>query len=273
MRRPRPLRSDDHRREVRDADGHPAGTPNPVRSHARRDRHPDRRCRAHPRHCPFGDQDIDGGAAAAQTVDGHQQRHRARHDRRDHARRHEPRRVHARDRQPRRLHPRPRPLTADATCTLRVTFNPTATGPHTATLTVASNAADITVTLTGEGIQTELSRDPATLPFGDQDVDDGPTTTQTATITNSGTEPVTLTTVALGGGGAAQFERLTGEPGDCATAATLTAGQTCTLRARFDPTSTGAKSGALTVASNAADVTVALTGSGTQPSCHAHPQR
>ena len=134
----------------------------------------------------------------------------------------------------------------------------------TATLTVASAVGDLLVSLTGTGTQTELSRSPATLAFGPRDVDDGPTATQTSTVTNTGTEPVTLTALTLAGGDAAQFARLTGAPADCTSTTALNAGQTCELRVRFDPATTGAKSATLTVVSNAADVTVALTGTGTQ---------
>jgi hypothetical protein len=155
-------------------------------------------------------------------------------------------------------------LTAGQTCDVRVRFDPAAVGAKAATLTVASNAADITVALTGTGTQTELTRSPTFLAFGSRDIDDGPTTSQTSTVTNSGSEPVTLTGLTLGGGDPGQFERLTGEAGDCNATTTLTAGQTCEVRVRFDPTSTGAKTGTLTLASNAADITIALTGTGTQ---------
>jgi DNA-binding beta-propeller fold protein YncE len=153
-------------------------------------------------------------------------------------------------------------LTAGQTCTVRVVFDPLSIGAKTATLSIASNATPLTVALSGTGIQTELSRAPATLDFGARDIDEGPATL-TSTVTNSGSEPITLNTVTLSGD-TTQFTRQTGSPGDCAAALTLTAGQTCALRIRFDPTSTGAKAATVAVTSNAAPISVAATGSGTQ---------
>jgi hypothetical protein len=156
-------------------------------------------------------------------------------------------------------------LTAGQTCKLRARFDPTNVGAKSATITVASNVPDLTVSLSGTGIQTELSRAPAALSFGSRHVNDGPTAAQQSTLTNSGTEPVTLTGVTLGGADAAHFARLTGDPADCADSTTLNAGQTCTLRARFDPSATGAKTATLIVASSVADLAIALTGTGTVP--------
>ncbi len=155
-------------------------------------------------------------------------------------------------------------LAAGATCKVRMRFDPATTGAMAATVTVASNAPDVTVALTGTGTQTQLSRTPGSLGFGSRDVADGPTAAQESTVTNTGTEPVTLTAVSVGGADPGEFARLTGDASDCTDSTTLAAGETCKVRTRFDPTTTGAKSATVTVASNAPDVTVALTGTGTQ---------
>ena len=154
-------------------------------------------------------------------------------------------------------------LTAGQDCDVRFRFDPATTGAKAATLTVDSNAADVTADLSGTGIQTLLSPDPASVAFGSRDVDDGPSAAQSSTITNAGTESVTLTDLALSGD-ASQFERLTGQAGDCTTTTTLTAGQDCDVRFRFDPATAGAKAATLTVDSNAADVSVGLSGTGIQ---------
>jgi hypothetical protein len=155
-------------------------------------------------------------------------------------------------------------LAATETCTVRVRFDPATTGAKGAVVTVASNAADVTVALSGTGVRTRLSRTPSSLSFDALDVDAGPSAAQNATLTNTGTEPVTLTGVALAGADGAQFERLTGQAGDCAAGTTLTAGQTCTARVRFDPTSAGAKSATLTVSSSVPDLIVTLAATATQ---------
>jgi DNA-binding beta-propeller fold protein YncE len=169
-------------------------------------------------------------------------------------------------------------LVAGATCTLRVAFDPSSTGAKAATVSVTSNAGPLAVDLSGDGIQTKLSRSPATLAFGPRDIDDGPATVQSATLSNTGTEPVTLSTLTLTGD-TTQFTRLTGGAGDCVAAATLAAGSTCAVRVRFDPSTVGAKTATLTVASNAAPVAIGATGSGIQtqlsvaPATQAFPSR
>jgi hypothetical protein len=154
------------------------------------------------------------------------------------------------------------PLGVGAVCKVRVAFDPSATGIADATLKVASNAPDATVALSGTGTQTELTAAPASLVFAPRDVDAGAAPVQEATVTNTGTEPVTLSGVSVTGDGA-DLERLTGDAGDCASATVLNATQTCKLRLRFDPSTTGAKAVTVTVASGAADVTVGAAGAGT----------
>jgi hypothetical protein len=156
------------------------------------------------------------------------------------------------------------PLAANATCKVRVTFDPTVTGPRTGTATVLSNSADVSVALDGTGIQTSATRTPSTLSFGSRDIDDGATAEQFSTVTNTGTQDVHLTGVSLGGTDPGQFNRLTGQDTDCTSSTTLTAGQTCKVRVEFDPSSVGAKTGSVVVSSNAADVTIALDGTGIQ---------
>ncbi|HEV2815179.1 MAG TPA: choice-of-anchor D domain-containing protein, partial [Solirubrobacteraceae bacterium] len=154
-------------------------------------------------------------------------------------------------------------LDAGQTCNLRVRFDPTSTGAKNAMLTVGSNAPTITVALTGTGTQTQLARAPASLDFGARDLDDGPAALQTSTITNTGSESVTLAALTLSGD-TTQFARLTGAPGDCTATTTLGPTQNCIVRLRFDPSSIGLKSATLTVTSAASPLTIGLTGSGTQ---------
>ncbi len=154
-------------------------------------------------------------------------------------------------------------LTPGQTCTVRLRFDPTTVGAKGATLNIASNAPPVTVGLGGSGIQTELSRAPASLAFAARDVDDGASAIQSSTITNTGTQTVSLSALTLSGD-AAHFARLTGMAGDCAATTTLAAGATCALRFAFDPASTGAKAATLTVASGAGPLTVALSGTGVQ---------
>src|SRR4051794_25204422 len=151
-------------------------------------------------------------------------------------------------------------LHANDTCKVRVVFNPNTVGAKTATARVSANGVDQDVALSGTGIQTELSRSPASLSFGSKDIDEAATAPQTSVVSNSGSENVTFTAIAV----PEHFTHLTGQAGDCSTTQLLHAGDTCNLRIAFDPVSVGAKSGSVTVHSNAADVSVAVDGTGIQ---------
>ncbi|WP_371783564.1 choice-of-anchor D domain-containing protein [Streptosporangium subroseum] len=147
-------------------------------------------------------------------------------------------------------------LAAGATCTVNVTFRPTATGTRTGTLTLASSApgGPVTVSLTGSGTNgVALTASPGSLSFGARQ---GGTTSpaQTVTITNSGTASATLGTVATTGDYA--------QTKTCGT--TLAAGASCTVSVTFTPTASGTRTGTLTVASNDPNgpLSVGLTGSG-----------
>ena len=150
-------------------------------------------------------------------------------------------------------------LAAGASCTVNVTFAPTAVGPVNGNLTVSSNATNptLTVPLSGTGTSAgtaTLAANPTSVAFGDQTV--GTTSTVRAvSITNSGTVAASISGVSA----PSQFA----QTNTCGSS--LAAGASCTVNVTFTPTSTGAKSGNLTVTSNASNptLTVALTGTGT----------
>ena len=121
----------------------------------------------------------------------------------------------------------------------------------------------LTVALTGTGIETELSRAPTSLSFT-QEIGAGPSEPQESVVTNTGTETVTLTAVAVGGTDAADFGQLTGEGTDCGPGTVLAPDATCKLRVRFDPTTTGDKDAEITVTAPGIDpLEVALDGTAT----------
>jgi hypothetical protein len=154
-------------------------------------------------------------------------------------------------------------LGAGQTCNLRITFDPSSVGAKTATATVHSNAADVAVPLDAAGIQTELTRNPGALDFGSRNVSAGATAPQELTLTNSGTQPLSLTAVGITGTNANQFQRLSGAGDDCGPGTALDAGASCKVRVRFRPTSAGAKTAGVTVASSAGgDLVTPLSGTG-----------
>ena len=80
---------------------------------------------------------------------------------------------------------------------------------------------------------------------------------QTFTVTNSGTNLLTIAGVALSGGNPADFAI----SGDVCSGTTLAPGVSCTVNAAFAPASDGSKVAYLTVTSNGAPVLASLSGS------------
>ena len=164
-------------------------------------------------------------------------------------------------------------LSANASCNLQLTFRPTAAGARSATLTIGHNAATSpsTVALTGTGTATAqpaVSLSASTLDFGAASLGTK-STAQAITLTNSGQAPLVLAGLALGGTASGDFALV----GTCANGATVAPGGTCTLQLTFAPTAVGARSGTLTVTSNAANGSpvVALSGSGVQYAISVNP--
>ncbi|HXL92958.1 MAG TPA: choice-of-anchor D domain-containing protein, partial [Streptosporangiaceae bacterium] len=151
-------------------------------------------------------------------------------------------------------------LGSDGTCTINVTFTPTASGLSTGTLTIPSNepGSPNTVTLVGtSGNPTStsgsLTAAPSSLSFGDVNV--GSTSgSQAVTVNNPGTSAQTISSVSVSG----QYT----QTNTCGSS--LAAGASCTVNVKFAPTSSGGQSGTLTVvnSSPAPSLTVSLSGTG-----------
>jgi uncharacterized repeat protein (TIGR01451 family) len=149
---------------------------------------------------------------------------------------------------------------AGGSCTVDVTFAPSATGDRTASLAVTNTSVDgiQTLPLTGMGINPAVSLSTSSLDFGQQVVG---TTSQpeAVTVTNAGTTSLTVRDVTASGDFAADATACTAQP--------VPAGQACVINVTFSPTVTGSRSGTLNITSNAASSpdTVALTGTGVAP--------
>ncbi|MGH9602678.1 MAG: beta strand repeat-containing protein, partial [Terriglobales bacterium] len=149
-------------------------------------------------------------------------------------------------------------LAAGASCSISVTFTPTAAGTRTGQLTVSSNAAGSphTAPLMGTGTAPVLSFTPTSLNFGNQIV--GSTgAAQAVTLTNTGTALLTLSTISVTG----DFTHTH----TCGSS--LDAGASCIISVTFTPSVTGTRTGQLSVTSSAAGSphTVPLMGTGTAP--------
>jgi Cep192 domain 4/Abnormal spindle-like microcephaly-assoc'd, ASPM-SPD-2-Hydin/HYDIN/CFA65/VesB-like, Ig-like domain len=149
-------------------------------------------------------------------------------------------------------------LAAGASCTLSVTFKPSATGIRTASLTVTDNApgSPQSVSLSGNTAPS-VSLSPASLTFASQAVM-MTSSPQTVTLTNSGSATLTITSIAFTGTHAGDFS----EADNCN--GSVAAGATCTIAVLFTPSAAGTRTAALSVADNASGSpqSVSLSGTG-----------
>lgn len=151
----------------------------------------------------------------------------------------------------------PATLAASASCVINVSFQPTAAGTITGTLTVTSNAAGSphAVSLSGTAVAPTpvIGVLPTALTFAARTVNTA-SAAQTVTVTNSGTGVANLTSITVTGD--FQIQSLCG--------ATLAPAATCTIDVKFVPLVPGARTGQLTIVNNAAGSphVVALSGTG-----------
>ena len=158
----------------------------------------------------------------------------------------------------------PSTLAANATCAISVTFTPSASGARSASISLSDNASDSpqSAPLSGTGVTAapSVTLTPTSVGFGNQNV--GTTSaTQTITLTNSGTAPLTISGIALAGTNAADFAQTNTCP---LSPSTLAAAATCTISVTFTPAATGSRTANVSVSDNASGSpqSVALTGSG-----------
>ncbi|HEV2344050.1 MAG TPA: choice-of-anchor D domain-containing protein [Actinocrinis sp.] len=145
-------------------------------------------------------------------------------------------------------------IAANGSCTVSVTFSPTAAGSRTGNLTVNAGGVTNTVSLSGTGTAPGpvLNANPASLTFG-QTLVGSTATAQSVTITNSGTTAATVSGVST-----------TGDFSQTNNCSSIAVNASCTVTVSFKPTASGSRTGTLTVTSNAnnSPTTVSLTGSG-----------
>ncbi len=144
-------------------------------------------------------------------------------------------------------------LAANASCTISVSFKPTATGTRTGSLTFTDNASPTTqtVSLTGTGAGPLASLTPASLVFTSKAVGTS-SSPQNVTLTNTGTASLSISSFKTSG----DFS----QTHTCGSS--LSAGASCTISVTFKPTASGTRTGTLTVNDNASPTTqtVSLTG-------------
>jgi hypothetical protein len=132
-------------------------------------------------------------------------------------------------------------LGAGASCTINVTFTPTALGLQNGTLTVTDGAAGSpqTASLSGSGVQPTVTLSPNSLTFPTQVVFTA-SKAQTVGLTNTGTGTLTIASIAATG----QFT----ETNTCGTS--VAPGASCIITVTFTPQTIGTLTGSVTITDN-----------------------
>ena len=149
-------------------------------------------------------------------------------------------------------------LSGGGSCTVQVIFTPAATGPISASLTVTSSTLGVTpvsVSLNGTGqLSNGLGGNPAMLTFPAVGVGQS-STAMPVTISNNSSYAISSLALAVNG-------PFTLTQNTCTSS--LAAGANCTAGVIFQPTASGAATGALTVTSTSVTMpaNVALSGMG-----------
>ena len=143
-------------------------------------------------------------------------------------------------------------------CTINVTFTPSAINTRSASLNIASNDPTGTksVALSGSGTAAGVAFNPTSLSFGNQPV--GSTSAiKTITLTNNGNGTLNINSILASGDFA--------QSNDCT--ASLAVSANCTISVTFHPTAGGTRNGTVSVSSNApgSPHTASFSGTGTQP--------
>ena len=152
------------------------------------------------------------------------------------------------------------PIAASGTCTIAVTFTPTANGTRSGVVTITDNASGgtQTVTLSGTGTAPGVSLNPSSLTFGSTVV--GTTAAaKSVTLTNTGTSSLNITGVTTSGDFALDPSTT------CSISNPVTASGTCAIAIDFSPILSGLRSGLVVLNTNAGIYTITLTGTGSTP--------
>jgi hypothetical protein len=152
----------------------------------------------------------------------------------------------------------PAALASGATLTMSVTFTPTSTGSHPATLTASTSAGAPTFAMSGVGQapQAALALAPSSLNLGTTGV--GQTTTGTFSIVNQGALALSINSVTLPN---APFT-VSGLP---AVGTMIGSGQSVTATVTFAPTAIGTFTDAFGISTNGGSASLALSGAGAAP--------
>jgi hypothetical protein len=156
-------------------------------------------------------------------------------------------------------------IAAGASANFNATFDPSSTSTVNGTITLTTNGtpASLVINLSGTGQagQPTLGISPTTVPFGNVNV--GSNSSQTVTLSNSGTATLNITAATITGSG----YTMTLVP------TSIAAGSNTTFNVTFTPTTGGSAPGSISITSNApgSPATINLTGTGLQAQIAATP--
>ena len=139
-----------------------------------------------------------------------------------------------------------------SSCTITVTFSPTAVGTRTGVVTVKTPVGNSTANLSGTGIA-PVSLSATSLAFGSQTVGLA-TAAQSVTVKNAMSTTLTMKSVTVSGDYT--------QTNNCGSS--LAAGASCSVSVIFKPTAAGSRTGTLTISDSAVGgtQTVSLGGTG-----------
>jgi hypothetical protein len=170
-------------------------------------------------------------------------------------------------------------IAAGASCTIEVTLTPSAAGTRSGTMLIKDNNNNVagstqTVILSGTGLAPKATLAPTTLAFAAQPVS-STSAAKVVTLTNSGTEALTITAITFGGTDPSDYA----ETDTCAAGtfpATLNIGASCTISVTFTPTTNGSRPATLVVTGNNSGIpgtmqSIAITGTGQAPEASITP--
>ncbi|MGA3325336.1 MAG: FG-GAP-like repeat-containing protein [Terriglobia bacterium] len=151
-----------------------------------------------------------------------------------------------------------RSIAAGGSCTINVTFAPTAAGSLAGALTITDNSQGVagstqSVSLSGTGTGPVVSLSPSSLSFPAEIVETSGNS-QTVTLANTGNASLAISSITAGG----DFS----QTNTCG--ATVSAGANCAISVTFKPLAAGTRTGALIISNNptGAPQSVALSGTG-----------
>jgi hypothetical protein len=137
----------------------------------------------------------------------------------------------------------PSTLAGGTSCTINVTFKPTASGVRKSLLTITDNAVGSPQKVVLTGIGTVVSMSPASLTFPSQAIGVASGAMQ-VTLTNAGSTALNVWGMAIGATNSGDF----GLSSNCPVSpATLAGGANCTISVTFTPTATGTRTASLLV--------------------------